>query len=415
MIKKILSVMFFVSVIFSVGACSNSKVENSVKIQSISVNEESITPLQSKKEHENNYSRNVSLLSNTDEKTNANYAIIYRSQTDITFTIKLDNPEAYSIDDIRITCDDRDSKIWLSDTDGSGAWKPIQREDDGTWVVGWGSSDRYERTYKIRTTSEDVINSFKVVDVRLAGHEKFQSKETKSTDLGNNELKIYKMDDDAYTLNVFEKKLNYSKFNVDTKDTNISNIKVNGKPSNEDGYWITERSIVEISYDYYLSGNDLLITRTETRYVEMIEFLSGDFNASPYGPDGNYSGGDFEDYDISITLLLKGNPDIDIKIDDKDTRYRWSGSVDYGVLPEYDEGTMLYTFCFLCNRSVLDSILSTNNSFHTKNDAIEFLNKITVEINGIKYKFEIEFFWFSTDPEFPWANPDFIGLKPLEA
>ena len=65
---------------------------------------------------------------------------------------------------------------------------------------------------------QNAINSFKVVDVRLAGHDKFQSKETNSTDLGNNELHIYKMDEDAYTLNVIENTFDYIKFNFNIKD-----------------------------------------------------------------------------------------------------------------------------------------------------------------------------------------------------
>lgn len=405
MIKKIIIVMFFLSFIFFVGACSNSKAENSVKIQKINVNEESVAPLHSRKKLENNYSRSVSLLSNTDEKTNANYVVIYRPQTDITFTIQLDNPEAYGIDDIRITCDDSDSKIWLSDTDGSGAWKPIQREADGTSVIGWGSSDRYERTYSIRTTSNDAINSFKVVDVRLAGHEKFQSKETNSTDLGNNELKIYKMDDDAYTFNVFEKKLGCSKFRVSIKDSNISNFMVNGKSANEDGYWITESSIVEISYDYYLSGYDLAITRTETKEVEVIEFLGGSFSIYPCDPDGNFVwGSDFEEYCICVWFSLKGNPNFDIYIDDKD-------------ISRMDENAIQHSYFFLCNRSVLDSKLCHFERFSTEEDVIDFVNKITVEIDGIKYKLEIslrsDIDYYDNQCTWVWA--DFIGIIPLES
>lgn len=225
-------------------------VENSVKIKSIKANETEVAPVMAKMSSRTK----LNTKSTTDD---INYIIIIRPQTDITFTITLDNPEAYGIDDIRITCDDPNSQIWLADGNGSGEWQKIQREADGTSVVGWDSANRYERTYNIRTTSEDAINSFKVVDVRLAGHDKFQSKETNSTDLGNNELHIYKMDEDAYTLNVIENTFDYIKFNFNIKDEYkdiISNIKVDGLEMDEElGYWMysTEKEI-EITYNYHI-------------------------------------------------------------------------------------------------------------------------------------------------------------------
>jgi hypothetical protein len=204
-----------------------------------------------------------------------NYIIITRPQTDITFTITLDNPEAYGIDDIRITCDDPDSQIWLADGNGSGEWQKIQREADGTSVVGWDSANRYERTYNIRTTSEDAINSFKVVDVRLAGHDKFQSKETNSADLGNNELHIYKMDEDAYTLNVIENTFDYIKFNFNIKDEYkdiISNFEVKDvEYDEENGYWImNESKNVEIIYDFELE-NGIRVRRSGYKKVKLLE------------------------------------------------------------------------------------------------------------------------------------------------
>lgn len=426
MIKKIIIVIFFASVIFVVSACSsgkldsdtttdiptstttdNQKIENLVKIRKIDVREESITPQHSRKNVRSNRSNTVSLLSNADEKSNSNYVVIYRSQTDITFTIQLDNPEAYGIDDIRITCDDSDSKIWLSDTDGSGAWKPIQREADGTSVIGWGSSDRYERTYKIRTTSIDAINLFKVVDVRLAGHEKFQSKETNSTDLGNNELKIYKMDDDAYTINVFERTFEYNKFSVEIKDANISNFMVNGEPANEDGYWIAEDSNIEISYDYYLSENNLLVSRTERKEVKVAEFLTGYFSYWISVIED-----DLDNYESGFTFAAKGNPDFSVYRDG--IKYEFMTS--WPIFSDENIGDCYYfrsTVKKTDYESKLDSIY-----FYSEADLIEYLNYIIIEFNGIKYKVEFKTYmdiYNSEQVSYQYAQAEITGIMQLES
>lgn len=257
------------------GNGNNETKENSVKIKSIDAKETSEAEVSNVKArmHKNRSGITAGTVDGI------NYIIIYKSQTDITFTITLDNPEAYGIDDIRITCDDADSQIWLTDGNGGGEWQPIRREADGTSVVGWDSSNRYERTYNIRTTSPDAINTFKVVDVRLAGHEKFQSKETGSTDMGNNELHIYKMDDDAFTLNVVENTFDYIKFNFNIKEEYkdiISNFEVKDVEYDEENeYWVCyESKEIEVEYDYYMEGHDLKIKRKDDINIKTLEFVS---------------------------------------------------------------------------------------------------------------------------------------------
>ena len=262
---------------------TNQVTENAVKIKSIHAKETEV-------EIANVKARNRKNANNTDD---LNYIIITRPQTDITFTITLDNPEAYAIDALRVTCDDENAQIQVD-----GEFKPIAQESDGTRVINWASEDPYTKTYNIRTTSEDAINSFKVVDVRLAGHDKFQSKETNSTDLGNNELHIYKMDEDAYTLNVIENTFDYIKFNFNIKDEYkdiISNIRVDGLEMDEElGYWMLEESKdVSITYDYYLKEYDIKVERKDSIEVSILQIQSINFKKannyyfSYYDEEGN--------------------------------------------------------------------------------------------------------------------------------
>lgn len=116
-----------------------------------------------------------------------------------------------------------------------------------------------------------------VVDVRLAGHDKFQSKETNSTDLGNNELLIYKKDNDAYSLNVIENTFDYVKFNFNVKDEYkdiISNIRVDGKEIDPElGYWVLEESKkIKITYDYYLKDYDISVNIEEEKGVGLVKY-----------------------------------------------------------------------------------------------------------------------------------------------
>ena len=239
----LLSSLLITSCSINTSNTNNPSLENEVKIKKISAYDNQADNAQILNRKESNRSQ--------DE---LNYIIIYKSQIDIQFTITLDNPEAYGIDALRVKCDDEDAQIQVD-----GEWKPIAFEDDGTRVVNWSSEDPYEKTYNIRTTSDDAMNIFEVIDIRLSGHEKFQSKETENTDIGNNELQIHKMDEDAYSVDIIENTFEYIKFKLDVKDSYsevITDILIEGKvPDSNNIYTLYEDEEVEIKYCYKLNSN----------------------------------------------------------------------------------------------------------------------------------------------------------------
>ena len=236
-----------------VSSQSEQTIENNlVKIKSISVNEKNNTQLKAR-------------VRNQKGNENSNFTVITKEQSDVQFTITLDNPEAFGIDALRIYCDDINAQIQVE-----GEWKKIAQENDGTRVVNWSSEDPYEKTYNIRTTSLVDLVSFKVVDIRLAGHETFLSKQSKSTDFGNNELLIYKMDTDAYDLDIVSNSFKRIKFGIKIKEnvTNLSNFRVNGEEANSEGYWeiIKEEENIEVSYDFELV-NGIKLNRKDIKYI----------------------------------------------------------------------------------------------------------------------------------------------------
>ena len=244
---------------------SNNPVkENIVKIRSINASETSVEPVSVK-------ARNRKEANDTEIEDN--YIIITKDVTDVQFTITLDNPEAYGIDALRVSCDDPEAQIQVE-----GEWKPISQEANGTRVVNWSSEDPYEKTYNIRTTSLEDLYTFKVVDIRLAGHDTFLSKQTNSTDFGNNELDIYKMDTDAYELDVVSNTFEEIKFGIKVKEgvTNLSNFKVDGKEPDENGYWVMNESKEDckISYDFELE-NGVKVSRSSETNIELLNVNLG--------------------------------------------------------------------------------------------------------------------------------------------
>lgn len=287
---------------FSSATSEVNKVENKVKIKSIDVVDEeqkikNARRMSSGNESSEETSNDVitsseEIVSSSSENSetsseekpsiddinmNKNWVLIYKSQTDITFTVTLDDPRHLGIDALIITCDDSESQIKVGDT-----YKPIQMEADGTRMVDWGD-DPYEQTYHIRTTSPDAVNSFKVLDVRITNHEKFQSEETDNRDLGNNELKIYKMDDDAIKLNVVENTFEYAKFNYVIKEGYedlISNVVVEGMTPDEDGYYVVEEDEKEITAKYEYAVNEKIKVELgcDGRVGKMTYFTKDDIN-----------------------------------------------------------------------------------------------------------------------------------------
>ena len=241
----------------STSSLTNPVTENVVKIKKIDVNE-------NQSQVQNIKARNIK-KANDDSTEELNYTIITRPQSEVQFTITLDNPKAYGINALEISCDDENAEIMIE-----GEYKKISDYS----IVLWSSENAYEKTYNIKTDSLDELTSFKVTDIRLEGETKFQSELTNSTDLGNNELQIYKMDTDAYELDVVSNTFEEIKFGIKVKEgvTNLSNFKVDGKEPDENGYWVMSESKedCEISYDFELE-NGIKVSRSSQRWIGPME------------------------------------------------------------------------------------------------------------------------------------------------
>ena len=114
------------------------------------------------------------------EESSANYVLIYKDENNIQLTVQLDNPKGESIDALEIACDDESAEILVD-----GEYKPLNVTANGR-VVNWAQEDPYEKTFYLRTISQDDLNTFRVNDIKVKGA--WQNK-----GLDNNELSVYKI------------------------------------------------------------------------------------------------------------------------------------------------------------------------------------------------------------------------------
>ena len=195
----------------------------------------------------------------------AQYVVMYKSEKNINFTIVLDNPKGYSIDAVQLTCDDPNAKIQVFNSDGTFTWELLSQAKDG-YVINWASENAYRKTYYLETTAPDAINTLKVVDLKVNGEWQNQA-------LDNDELKIYKMEDEDLSWEFVTNTLEAYKWRF-IKSENITNLKVTADGeevvADENGiYSVDKDCVVEFEYEYIKDG--VSAKWNDSRDVELLE------------------------------------------------------------------------------------------------------------------------------------------------
>lgn len=203
----------------------------------------------------------------------AQYVVMYKSEKHINFTISLDNPKGHSIDAVQLTCDDPNAKIQVFNSDGTFTWELLSQAKDG-YVINWASENAYRKTYYLETTAPDAINTLKVVDLKVNGEWQNQA-------LDNDELKIYKMEDEDLSWEFVTNTLTAYKWRMN-KSENISDLKVyaDGEEvvADENGIYSVEKDcVVEFEYGYTRDG--VTAKWNDSREIEVLKIEY---------PDGNW-------------------------------------------------------------------------------------------------------------------------------
>lgn len=181
----------------------------------------------------------------------AQYIIMYKSEKDIKFTIELDNPKGQSIDAVELKCDDPNATILVS-----GEWEKLSSKDG--YVVNWASENAYRKTYYLQTISQDSINALTVSDIKVNG-------EWQNAALDNDQLKIYKMDDEDLKWDFVSNTPSGYKWKFDCSEK-ISNlvVRVGGDvlTADENGVYTVEHDC-KVSWTWDYATGDVLGNGTE--------------------------------------------------------------------------------------------------------------------------------------------------------
>lgn len=189
------------------------------------------------------------------------YIVMYKSEVDIKFTITLNNAKGESIDAIQLTCDDPDSKVLVD-----GKYVNIQFDENNSRIINWAQEDPYQKTYYIQTTSQTDINTIRVVDLKVNG-------EWQGVELSQDELKIYKLNENDLVWNFVKNTFTEYVWNFSTEEciTNLV-VSMDGETvaADENGnYTITKNGKVEYEYDYTYEG--VTLHWKDSREIKLLE------------------------------------------------------------------------------------------------------------------------------------------------
>lgn len=388
MIKIIRKLFFIFLLLFSnlpLNSCANKAPEN-VMIKRIYIeNEDHLEPRMLKKKNNNG-------ILNTEAEVN--FTVLYTDEIDISLTIEVEKPENYRIESLLISCTDPNAKIMEN-----GIYEPINKSN-GKRLIEWHGENNYKTTYNIRIESKDFLNTFIINDVKLRDHDLFQSEEG-VTDFGNNELDIYKIKRDAYSINVVENSFDKLVFNFNISDEYkdiISNFKVDDQAMNSDGNWVfTESKISNVSYD--ILGKDSKIVRN-TEEIEMVLLKTYYWDC----PDAIVKSAFYPEDNVCIEVY--------------ELTFGFDGVTHNGIRLFYDSNELeifrisKFAISFICDD--IFEIDYINDDFYT--DLKKHLDLFTLEVNAVKYKLVYEVSYTYTDEEvelvkYPKHKYKIIGLE----
>ena len=132
-----------------------------------------------------------------------------------------------------------------------GKYENIQYSDDKTIIVNWSQENPYKKTYQIKTTSEETVQTLKVVDIKVNGE--WQNKE-----LSNDELKIYKIENNDIAVLTVDNNIEEYSFKVlSCRNVKSYDVIFNDRyiEADETGtYRVNEDGKIRIRYVYDFNG-----------------------------------------------------------------------------------------------------------------------------------------------------------------
>ena len=195
------------------------------------------------------------------------YVLMFKSDYEFSFTVTLNNPKAEAIDAIEISCDDPNGQIKVD-----GEYKNIQYMENSkgikTRIVNWSQEDPYEKTFYIRSKTQMDVSSLKIIDIKVNG-------EWQRQELKNDELKIYKMDDNDLTWQFVNNTFNGYKWNFKKSDK-ITDLIVYADdeqiyPDKNGDYCVKKDCNIIWQIEY--TNGDIKAKTVKSRFIEVLEIV----------------------------------------------------------------------------------------------------------------------------------------------
>ena len=225
------------------------------------------------------------------KESSANYVLIYKDENNIQLTVQLDNPKGESIDALEIACDDKNAEILVDDE-----YKPLNVGSNGR-VVNWAQEDPYEKTFYLKTISQDDLNTFRINDIKVNGA--WQNK-----GLDNNELSVYKITKDDLDVKFITNTTEYYECEF-IYGEKVSNLNVTASIPDALTWVSTSRARVtqnctlNWSYDFTFDG--VVRNWGENMEISLFTYVTGDLTVGYEASSAAYN--DFGYYYISTNLF----------------------------------------------------------------------------------------------------------------
>lgn len=196
------------------------------------------------------------------------YTFIFKSQLEINFDIKLNNPKNYYIMDFKLTCDEEQIEYYDKEME---KWTPI----NDIWIR-WSGSNNQESRYRLRLPNPE-ISPDKIKISEMYYSDRTDGTNKTAVNMNNKETyTVYKVEDDlVVTETVSNRREKYvfkmaKKEGVEIKSFTVAGVDYMDRINAEGLYEMTSNGKIVVKYERK-NGNVTYKGKVE-KDVELIEF-----------------------------------------------------------------------------------------------------------------------------------------------
>ena len=220
----------------------------------------------------------------------ADYTFIFKSQLEINFDIKLNNPKNYYIMDFKLTCDEEQIEYYDKEME---KWTPI----NDIWIR-WSGSNNQESRYRLKLPNPE-ISPDKIKISEMYYSDRTDGTNKTAVNMNNKETyTVYKVEDDLVVTETVSNSCEKYVFKmakkegVEIKSFTVAGVDYMDRINAEGLYEMTSNGKIVVEYEKK-NGNVTYKGKVE-KDIELIKFQTTD-----------YWGGDFEWFGRQFYIYYK--------------------------------------------------------------------------------------------------------------